>query len=278
MAILTRTAGQTLSLSEVRAFFDGKFDPAVAGVDGSSLSHYLRDGGIVPVTAQGGGGVTYPATGGIALDDLGSVTHSGTTSWPNVAVDLMGMTTADNWNNDLAYNAGATTAFGSITNNTGQNLSIRNVTVSVTFDDLGGNANLSYFIWVRRGTTTLFTVPSRTVTAAGEVIQNQSGTRDWANGVSLNFGIFSNSSGFTYTANYVRINLSAEEEFAPTGTGGGGAINEDVPETSPLMLSQLRNVDDGLPPANAGAREERSLPQLSFDTTWTPTEGPNGET
>ena len=32
MAQLTRTAGQTLSLSEVRAFFDGKFDPAVAGV------------------------------------------------------------------------------------------------------------------------------------------------------------------------------------------------------------------------------------------------------
>ena len=58
MAQLTRTAGQTLSLSEVRAFFDGKFDPAVVGVDGSSLSHYLRDGGIVPATSQGGG-VTF---------------------------------------------------------------------------------------------------------------------------------------------------------------------------------------------------------------------------
>ena len=189
----------------------------------------------------------------------------------------MGMTSDASWNNDLTYNPGATTAFGSITNNTGQTLSIRNVTVSVTFDDLGANANLTYFIWVRRGTNTLFTVPSRTATATGEVIQTQSGTRDWANGVSLNFGIFSNSSGFTYTANYVRINLSAEEEFAPTGTGGGGAINETVPETSPLSLSQLRNVDDGVPPPASGAQQQ-TLIRRSTDTTWTPTEGPNGET
>ena len=56
MAQLTRTAGQSLSLSEVRAFFDGKFDPAAAGVDGSSLSHYLRDGGIVRSVSDGGGG------------------------------------------------------------------------------------------------------------------------------------------------------------------------------------------------------------------------------
>ena len=55
MAQLTRTAGQSLSLSEVRAFFDGKFDPATAGVDGSSLSHYLRDGGIVRSVSDGGG-------------------------------------------------------------------------------------------------------------------------------------------------------------------------------------------------------------------------------
>ena len=56
MAILTRTAGQTLSLSEVRAFFDGKYDPVATGLDGRSLSHYLRDGGIVLSVSDGGGG------------------------------------------------------------------------------------------------------------------------------------------------------------------------------------------------------------------------------
>ena len=46
------------------------------------------------------------------------------------------------------------------------------------------------------------------------------------------------------------------------------------------MLSQLRNVDDGVADQlqqGAGAREERSLPDISFDTTWTPAYGPNGE-
>ena len=215
-----------------------------AGIDGNSYTIDTIQQGV-----NAGGAISYPATGGIALDDLGSVTHSGTNSWPNVAVDLMGMTSDATWTNDLDYVPGATTVFGSIINDTGQNLTLRNWTVSVTFDNLGTNSNLSYFMWIRRGSSnTVFEVPSRTITATGEQIHTASGTADWNNGVTLQFGIFSNSSGFTYTANYVRFNLSAEEEFAPTGGGGGGggtAINQDIPTSSPLSLSQLRNVDDG---------------------------------
>ena len=77
------------------------------------------------------------------------------------------------------------------------------------------------------------------------------GDGTWANGTTLNFRLFSNDTPetpFTYTINNLRFNLNGTTEFVPTGGGGGGAINEDVPETSPLSLSQLRNVDDGRTP------------------------------
>ena len=74
------------------------------------------------------------------------------------------------------------------------------------------------------------------------------GNFDWLTGVDLNFGFFLSGSNFTYTVNHFRVNLSAEEEFAPTGGGGGGGdpINQTIPTSSPLSLSQLGNVDDGV--------------------------------
>ena len=287
MARLTRTAGQPLSLSEVRAFFAGKFDPAVAGVDGSSLSHYLRDGGIVPATSQGGGGVTYPATGGIALDDLGSVQKavSPATSWPSAAVTLMGETSGASWDDDLEYAPGTTTQAGSIVNDTGQTFSIFNITCAVTYTNLRGNASINPFFWVRRNNGNVG-FPNPTITATGQQIytisSNTGFTWNVANGTNLNFQLNS-SQAFDYTIDYLRINLTSNAEFAPTGTGGGGAINEDVPETSPLSLSQLRNVDDGLPEEQQQQQQgpsARSNPPpggSTDDTDLSPTTGPNGE-
>ena len=76
----------------------------------------------------------------------------------------------------------------------------------------------------------------------------------WQDDQTLNFRLFSNDTPetpFTYTINSLRINLEGTTDFTPSGTatgGGGDPINEDVPETSPLSLSQLRNVDDGRTP------------------------------
>ena len=288
MAILTRTAGQTLSLSEVRAFFNGKFDPAVAGVDGSSLSHYLRDGGIVPATSQGGGGVTYPATGGIALDDLGSVqkTSASSTSWPADDVTLMGETSGATWDDDLDYVPGTTTQVGSINNDTGQTFTIFNITCAVNYTNLRGNASISPFFWVRRSGANIG-FPNPTITSTGQQIytisSNTGFTWNVANGALLDFNIFQGSISFDYTIDYLRINLTSNEEFEPTGTGGGMAINVDVPETSPLSLSQLRNVDDGLPEEQQQQQQgpsARSNPPpggSTDDTDLSPTTGPNGE-
>ena len=450
MAILTRTAGQTLSLSEVRAFFDGKFDPAVAGVDGSSLSHYLRGRGIVPSVSQGAGftdfytgmpharfgrgfngadgttnsaehtwgiysntvdlttnpigidpestaltegseyrlvfnirdedgndisadylaflsgdrlrferntgtfagngyvfeltndavsnnddgqgdnpvvvtmgarvieilgtgliddqlstspdrdtltasrsagGITYPATGGIALDNLGSVQKATTpaTSWPSEAADLMGAVSDPSWDNDLDYAPGTTTEAGSIVNDTGETFTIFNITCAVTFTNLRGNASINPFFWVRRNNGNVG-FPNPTITSTGQQIytisSNTGFTWNVANGTNLNFQLNSGQA-FDYTVDYLRINLASNEEFAPTGTGGGGGgmdINVDVPETSPLMLSQLRNVDDGLPEEEQQQQQQSSAQSnpppggSTDDTDLSPTTGPNGET
>ena len=158
MARLTRTAGQTLSLSEVRAFFNGKLDPAVAGVDGSSLSHYLRDGGIVPATSQGGA-ATYPTTGGWALDDIGNgnMANNNFYSWPNTAATLQGQTA------DFTYGAGGGSGTGhgvqgSVTNNTGSGivLSNCNLTLRITVNSFPSSATFNPLFWVRRGSTNVF--------------------------------------------------------------------------------------------------------------------------
>ena len=61
-------------------------------------------------------------------------------------------------------------------------------------------------------------------------------------------------------------------------------INVDVPEVSPLMLSQLRNVDDGLPEEEQQQQQQSSAQSnpppggSTDDTDLSPTTGPNGET
>ena len=69
-----------------------------------------------------------------------------------------------------------------------------------------------------------------------------------AAGDTLQFIMFENNPSdrpFNYTVEYVRVRFSGTAAFAPTGTGGGTAINQTIPTSSPLSLSQLRNVDDG---------------------------------
>ena len=222
-----------------------------AGIDGNS---YTID--TIQQGANAGGGITYPATGGFAMDDLGQISHtSGASySWPTGDVPVSGQTSFTGGASDLDYEpgdgAGALFArFGRVNNTTGAQRQIRNITCEVTFDTVTGS--ITPFFWVRRGTTNvMFLNPS--VSQGDTEVYTINGTFDWATGVDLNFGFFDSGNNFTYTVNYFRVNLEAEEEFEPTGTGGGGGggqpINQDVPTSSPLSLSQLRNVDDGRTP------------------------------
>lgn len=261
------------------------------------LSWYRRDGGIVPSVSEGGGGApTYPATGGIALDDLGAVqaTTGNSNSWPDQATDLMGMTSDASWNNDLVYAPGTTTQAGSIVNNTGVDLRVFNIRCEVEYTNLRGNANINPFFWVRRGNDNV-AFPNPTISATGTRVYeltNESGW-DWFNGVNLNFILFSSPArNYDYTINYLRINLVSNVAFDPTGTGGGGGdpINTTVPDAAPFSLSHLRNVDDGVAdrverdvgdePPTPGAQENPAPGNsVSEDgTDLSPTHGPNGET
>ena len=221
-----------------------------AGIDGNS---YTID--TIQQGANAGGEITYPATGGFAMDDLGQISHtSGVSySWPTGDVPVSGQTSFTGGASDLDYEPGDGTGalfarFGRVNNTTGAQRQIRNITCEVTFDTVTGS--ITPFFWVRRGTTNImFLNPS--VSQGDTEVYTINGTFDWATGVDLNFGFFDSSNNFTYTVNYFRVNLEAEEEFEPTGTGGGGGgqpINQDVPTSSPLSLSQLRNVDDGRTP------------------------------
>ena len=205
------------------------------------LAAYARGSGIVP---GGGGAPTYADTGGFAVDDLNGGNHVGSTqySWATGAATLQGATNNDN----RVYTPGQTTGtgfarFGSINNGlTGQQ--IRNVTCEVEFLTTPGGNAFSPFFWVRRGNSdVMFISPS--VDQGETRIYTINGTFDWGQNDLLRVGFFSNDS-FTYNVNYFRVNLSAEEEFAPTGTEGG--LNADVPTDGTILrLSDLRNVDDG---------------------------------
>ena len=199
----------------------------------------------------------------------------------------MGETSGAGWDDDLDYVPGTTTQVGSINNDTGQTFTIFNITCAVNYTNLRGNASISPFFWVRRSGANIG-FPNPTITSTGQQIytisSNTGFTWNVANGALLDFNIFQGSVAFDYTIDYLRINLTSNEEFEPTGTGGGGAINEDVPETSPLMLSQLRNVDDGLPEEEQQQQQQSSAQSnpppggSTDDTDLSPTTGPNGET
>ena len=244
------------------------------------LSAYNRGGGIVPATMTGE--PAYPATGGIATDDVGSRTHAAGTnySWPLTAATLEGAT------NGFRYAAGTNIndfgVNGQIFNETGANIDLRNlnITVRVTYTDINNGA--TPFLWFRNnGATAWFSNPA--VTQGTQVAYTgtaSAGAAIWINGQAIQFLIFDTSSNrpFDYTVDNIRINLnSSATEFVPTG-GGTVDINTGISDNGNMVvLSSLRGVDDGVEePARQTRAAPAEDPQPPIDPNAPVPPGPDG--
>ena len=260
MAQLTRTAGQTLSLSEVRAFFDGKFDPAVAGVDGSSLSHYLRNGGIVPgFPLEGGVGFFWDnPTYSTIQDD-----NNNDTFWPTQAPNtIVGVQTG--WN--YQANTTAITATANVIDNFWWNTSgstmafaagaVGSMTVDITNWDPNDARQEANFV-VRKinsqsqgsgsytgANTDTIRIQNQVISQTGLTTAPLTAVQSFsiAQGEGLRFFIAEGSGAFT------PYDIRLHSLILSTGTTAFSEINQNIPTSSPLSLSQLRNVDDGRTP------------------------------
>ena len=229
------------------------------GTPGLTTAAYTLD-----VTQQGAAaGPTYPDTGGIATDDVGSVTHGSSTnySWPINAATLQGAT------DGFRYAAGdGTNSFntnGQIFNETGANINLNNVniTVRITFTSIpDGATTITPFFWFRNNTlTSFFSNPAVSVGNQQAYTGTPNAqTSTWANGEAIQFIMFSTTSDrpFTYTVDNIRINLnSSTDEFLPSG-GGTTDINTTFPESGDITFTDFYGVDNG---ADDDSRQRRDV-------------------
>ena len=227
------------------------------------LSWYAREGGIVPGMSGGGGPLTYPTTGGIAIDGAGSQTLRATdsTAWPSLPAEAV--ISGQTGNNGFDYTSAGVqgvNAFtgGRIINNTGNQIDLSNarLDIGITFTRLPtGDINPQIFsrlinMSFNVGFTITETVMNNQVNTQITFSDTQ-GERMWSTGSASAIGviIFDNTDprDYDFTVDFIRLRVDGRDTpFAPTGGGGGGLINETIPtDGSVLRLSQLRNVDDG---------------------------------
>ena len=248
MAIF-KTSGD-ISASELQTFFSQSGD--------FQITDYYRGGGIVPATRDAA--PTYPTTGGLALDDIGSIALPDADafySWPTGGT-LQGQTA------NFTYNPGDGTTDsenpaqggriidGSITNNTGAPIAMSgvNITCRITYTafnaDAGGNINP--FFWVIANQNVGFPQPTVSQLNTQIVYTIAGGQGAWTAGGTLRFRMFSNTPNdrpFNYTVDNLRINLnSSTTEFVPTG-GGTTDINTTFPESGDITFTDFYGVDNG---------------------------------
>ena len=242
------------------------------------LSAYRRGGDIVPSTMEGGA-PTYPTTNGVAMDDVGSVTHSNPNqySWPTTT----GVTTSGVPNIAYSPNTGGGQGgvgnFGMLTNNTGSTIDFTNgrLDIGITVTALSSGSvppqlylrNLDSDSPFNAFTIVFFTpAPSISTTGTQFVLTDTSsgGDTTWGNGERIAFSIFNNLSAgqsYTYSLDYFRLRFNNNTTaFAPTGGGGTVDINTGISENgNSVTLSSLRGVDDGVP-APMEQRRDDDLP------------------
>ena len=228
------------------------------------LSVYAREpGGIVP--SMSGGAATYP-TGGIAVEDLGTVTipSNDSTEWPDEPAGGVTVQGDTGWTHDIATTTGNFNGAGQLVNGTGGSVNVGNTRIyaGITFSNFQGDATTTIqpFFWNRNTNVNQQLTINKplnqdgTVNRGGSVTQEfeltfQTGTAGILinNGGAFDFIIFDNQGDRPYdaTVDYLRWNLSGTGRFDPTG-GGGTEINQTVSDIpGEVRLSQLRNVDDG---------------------------------
>lgn len=216
------------------------------------LSVYNRGGDIVPAEL---GEIGYPAMGGIALDDLGTITHGTDNtehySWPNNQVEVQGQSAG------ITYTAMGGTgnlneADGILTNNTGSDIDLTNARVDarINVTALAGSGEANPELYIRQtGSFNAVFLAFAPVTAVGRytITDVSAGPiTNWANGSQLSMTFLEREAAdlpFTYTLDYVRIRFNNNtEEFLPeheagkilTGTtaDGVGSVTHGATDTT----------------------------------------------
>ena len=170
----------------------------------------------------------YPSTGGFAITNLGSVTHSedDSYSWPTGSGTLHGVS-------GITYTAGGgasssrSAVEATITNNTGATIDLSNarlrVLINTTSVPSGGATSPHVFIRDANGDIAFSASTSVSGTGNDEGIDRQisvSADAQWANGESLTIYIlesFSTQLPFTYSVSSVEMSFSQDPFIASTG-------------------------------------------------------------
>ena len=170
----------------------------------------------------------YPSTGGFAITNLGSVTHSEDDdySWPTGSGTLHGVS-------GITYTAGGgagssrSAAQATITNNTGATIDLSNARVRILINttSVPSDGDTSPQVFIRDSNGDIAFSPRLFVSGTGndEGVDRQisvSADAQWANGESITIYIFEFSSAelpFTYSVSSVEMSFSQDPFIASTG-------------------------------------------------------------
>ena len=222
---------------------------------------------------RGGRAGDYPTTGGVALEDLGTIVSNGRYSWPSdasTALGQAGFTYTPGTNDASSF----TTASGAINNGTGAAIPITDARMDIDFtlsDFADGITTVSPRILCRLGSTAVFDIRATGLTESNYVMSDTtSGDTSWPAGDDLRCYFDESNSAerpFTITINHIRISFT-QAEFVP-GPGGVGANLADYVRRGPIVPATSGGeatypTTGGFAIENAGTFEARSTDSTNW--------------
>ena len=222
-----------------------------------------------------GGTTGYPTTGGVAIEDLGSVVASNRSTWPTGAAVVQG-------ESDIVYAPGGGTALssagiaGELSHSRATPIDLTNARLDVemeitSIDGDSGEVDPVLFVNGEGGFTFAVTPGDQTMTATLMLSDlTSAGTRSWPSTTPLSLYISestSNNRPFTFTINHVRLSFT-QTEFAPTTTTLGANLADYV-RRGPIVPATSGGeatypTTGGFAIENAGTFEARSTDSTNW--------------
>ena len=197
---------------------------ATADATGLDTNVFLAYADTYTPAAVGG----YPSTGGIALDNLGTVVgRDGVTAWPATASTVEGVS-------GISYVPG-TGSIGTLTNNTGADIDLRNGRLDVDVTITSVDQSLTQLDVSFRTATEGFVIREPSPTPITMTLTDLTSTAVWNVGEPFNIFITPRGGGITLTIDSVRLSFT-QTSFTRAPASAESVTNFSLTPTSDSMF------------------------------------------